>query len=465
MKKITVILIFTLLLLTGCRDTETYYPAQSTYQEFTVEESLSQTTVSKESTPEESSSTQSVSKPHVSKAESSAPKKTQSTVSKSGSSEAIVSKITITTKPALEEAGISNGLWLSYMEIRELLNDPENFKNNFAVVLENCKTLRITNLYIHVHSHCDSIFKSDYYPLTKEAKSYDYDIFKYMITQCKKANIKVHAWINPYRVSATTEDVKTLPKTNPAYIWLNDDIPENDRNVMFFKGIYLNPTEPDVRTLVINGIKEIIKKYDINGIHFDDYFYPATRASLDAESYEAYKSSVENPLKLAAWRRANVDILIADCKTAIKALNGKIIFSISPAASVEKNYKTYYADVAGWIEKGYIDEIIPQLYFGFNHTKEEYCFDNLLEVWKELCEKNKNVKLSIGLAAYKIGTKSESDGTEWKTNTDLLARQKQLCLDTDGVDGVVYFSYSSLFSNQKANTRERNNLIKIINKK
>lgn len=465
MKKLTVILLLILLLLAGCRKTENYYPAESSYEEFTVEESYPQTAISTVSVPVESTPSQSVSTSAVSKTESSAPEKSQATASMQSSSEAVASKVTTAVKPALEEAGISNGVWLSYMEIRDLLKNPATFKNDFAAVLENCKTLRITNLYIHVHSHCDSIFESQYYPLTKEAQSYDYDIFEYMIKQCKKANIKVHAWINPYRVSATTEDVKTLPKTNPAYKWLNDDKSENDRNVMFFNGIYLNPTEPDVRTLVINGIREIIKKYDVNGIHFDDYFYPSTKASLDIESYEAYLGTVENPLKLSDWRRANVDILISDCKTAIKALNKKVIFSISPAASVEKNYKTYYADVAGWIEKGYIDEIIPQLYFGFNHTEDEFCFDNLLETWKKLCLKNKNVKLSIGLAAYKIGTKSKSDGTEWETNTDLLARQKQLCFDTDGVDGIVYFSYSSLFSNKKSNTAERNNLIKIINDK
>ena len=466
MKKAVVIFLI-LALLTGCSGGELYVPKDSIF-----EEAYAQNETPETQSQELISSTQSIiSSITSSSASSQKPIKENSsnvTVSKQNSSIPNSSKVTA-SKPnkedgALKEkAGFSNGLWLSYIEIRELLKRPENFKGEFAKVIENCKKLKINQLYIHVHSHCDSIFKSDFYPLTKEAKKYDYDVFEYMINRCKKAGIKVHAWINPYRVSATTEDINSLSKSSPAYIWLKDKNPKNDRNVVFYNGIYLNPGEAEVRQLVIDGIKEIIKKYNVNGIHFDDYFYPTTKKELDSESYQAYCDSTEVPLKLAAWRRSNVDALVSDCKTAIALSNKSLIFSISPAASIKMNYRSYYADIEGWVKKGYLDEIIPQLYFGFNHPQEEFRFENLLNEWINLSQKNKKVRLTIGLGAYKIGTESESDGTEWKKNNDILARQKKLCYKFNDVDGVVYFSYSSLFSTNKANTAERNNLIKVMN--
>ncbi len=466
MKKIAIILVI-LILLVGCSKAEVYTPQESffedTYTEIESFESTSQELVSSAQSDVSSAtnSTASTSKPIQNNSSNTTASKQNN--SKTNSSKNTVSKSEKEEIAVKEKAGFSNGLWLSYIEIRDLLKTPETFKTEFAKVIENCKKLKITQLYIHVHSHCDSIFKSDYYPLTKEAKKYNYDVFEYMISQCKRVGIKVHAWINPYRVSATTEDVKTLSKSSPAYIWLNDRDEQNDRNVVFYNGIYLNPGEAQVRKLVVDGIKEIINKYSVSGIHFDDYFYPTTKKELDSVSYKAYCESTEVPLKLAAWRRSNVDTLVSDCRTAIDLLNKKIIFSISPAASIKMNYRSYYADIEGWVKKGYLDEIIPQLYFGFKHPQEEFKFDNLLNEWIKLSQKNEKVKLTIGLAAYKIGTESKSDGTEWKKNTDILARQRKLCYKFNDVDGVVYFSYSSLFSSKKANIAERKNIIKVMN--
>ena len=364
---------------------------------------------------------------------------------------------------AFSKNDFSSGVWLSFSEVNSLLEDPGSFKSRFSEITENLKSLNIENLYIHVRSHCDSIFDSEFFPMTESAAKIDYDIFEYIIDACHKENIKVHAWINPYRVSTSTEDPKELDENSPARRWLCDDDSQNDKNVLIYNGIYLNPGEFDSRQLVINGVKEILDSYDVDGIHFDDYFYPTSDPEFDKESYEAYKDTAKKPLSLDNWRRASVDALISGCKTAIDASGSNAVFSVSPAADIDKNYNDYYADIGSWVKSGYIDEIIPQLYFGFEHTDSYYNFQNLLKEWKELCQSNRSVKLTIGLAAYKIGTQSPSDGSEWQENSDILARQAQICLNDNNVSGIVLFSYSGLFSDQTQNTKERENLTAVLN--
>ena len=228
-------------------------------------------------------------------------------------------------------------------------------------------------------------------------------------------------------------------------------------------GIYLNPAEQEVRELVINGIREVLQKYDVDGIHFDDYFYPTTDPEFDMASYEKYKSGAENPLELSDWRRSNVNALISACYTAVKYYDKDILFTVSPMASVEKNYNELYADVSAWAKNGCVDCIIPQLYFGFDYPEPEFRFENLIKKWIELAAENDGVELKIGLAPYKIGTDSEQDREEWNESADIIARQARKCRESGGVSGYVLFSYSSLFSSNGLNVKQRENLENFVN--
>lgn len=355
------------------------------------------------------------------------------------------------------------GVWLSFSEINAMFESEAGFKAEFEKVIENCKALKIGEIYIHIRAFCDSLFKSDYFPLIKAARDTDYDAFLYIVNACHAAGIKVHAWINPYRVLTSSSDKENLDPESPAYKWLSDENTENDKNIAFYNGIYLNPAEYEVRELVINGIREVLDKYEVDGIHFDDYFYPTTDPEFDAVSYEKYRSEAENPLSLSDWRRANVNALISGCYTAVKFYGKDIVFSVSPMASAEKNYNELYADVGAWVESGCVDCIIPQLYFGFDYPDKQYCFDNLLDDWIKLCKKNTDVGLKIGLAPYKIGTDSEADSAEWNTFEDIIARQAEICYKNGSVSGYVLFSYSSLVSAEELNTKQRENLINITN--
>ena len=357
-------------------------------------------------------------------------------------------------KKTVETKEFTRGVWLSFSEINELLESGFDFSG----LTKNLKTLGITDLYIHTRSHCDSIVPSDLFPQTESSRAVKFNILEKVISECHNADIKVHAWINPYRVASSHSDITKLDLNSPAVEWLNDNDTDNDKNVIIMNGIYLNPAEPQVRRLILDGIKELIEGYAIDGIHFDDYFYPTTDSEFDRISYEAYKTDTPHPLSLDDWRRTNIDILIADCKKLIEISGKDIIFSISPAADIDKNYSSYYADIKGWCEKGLIDRVIPQLYFGFEHTDSEFNFDRLLNDWLQLCDYSKT-QLKIGLASYKIGTGSPADGTEWQENSDILAKQIKLCKTKPQISGAVFFSYNSLFSTEMANTAERENLI------
>lgn len=363
----------------------------------------------------------------------------------------------------LMEYDFSSGIWLSYSEINSMLKSEKGFKKEFKDVIANCKTLKITDIYVHVRAFCDSLYPSKLYPMVEGAKGYDYDILDYIILECRKSNIRVHAWINPYRVSTSTEDINILPSESPAYKWLTDANADNDINVVKSNGIYLNPAEEEVRKLVTEGIKEILDNYDVQGIHFDDYFYPTQTEEFDKASYEEYLSSTDTPESLASWRRANVNSLISSCYTTVKFYNKDLLFTVSPMASIEGNYNNLYADIESWIENGCIDWIIPQIYFGYNYPDDKFAFGNLLKEWTDLADKNKKVKLIVGLSFYKSGTYQTPDNEEWQTGTDIIARQVKDCKENNNVSGFALFSYSYVFSDNEICSSQRDNLQEYIN--
>ncbi len=335
-----------------------------------------------------------------------------------------------------------SGVWLSFSELNTLIVS-NDFANRFDRVANNCKDFGITDMYVHVRAFCDVIYPSDYFPMLSALVGYDYDILEYMINSCHKRGIRIHAWINPYRVRTADDNISALNENNPAYVWLNDDNTENDGNVCICNGIYLNPASQEVRQLIINGVREILTKYSIDGIHFDDYFYPTTDENFDKQTYSDYCLKCKTPISVDDFRRANVNSLISGVYTAIKFINKDIVFSVSPSADIEKNKNQYYADISAWLDSGCVDLIIPQLYFGFDYPDDNFKFDKLFSRWCTLCDK-KDVKLIIGLATYKINTDSKPDCEEWANGNDIINRQIKICRENENISGHAFFSYTSL---------------------
>lgn len=363
-------------------------------------------------------------------------------------------------KPTKGEMSV--GIWFTYSEIARMLLSENGFEAETLTAAEKCSELGITDAYIHVRSHCDSLFRSEYFPLKKEAENYPLDAFLFITDTFHSKGIRVHAWINPYRVSTASTDIGSIASESPVSRWLSDGDPGNDSNVCVYNGIYLNPAADDTVKLITDGVREIIDKYPVDGIHIDDYFYPTASPEFDSEGYNAYAAKAESPLPLDEWRRVNVNLMISRCHSAVKQSGKEITFSVSPAASIEKNRNELYADVEHWIKNGYVDVIIPQLYFGFAYADSKFRFEALLKEWKSVAETEPNVKLYIGLGFYKTGTENENDGREWVEENDIIARQAQICFNDDTASGVTLFSYSSVFSEEKPNVMQREALNEVI---
>lgn len=343
------------------------------------------------------------------------------------------------------------GVWISYNEVNGMLAN--GFKSDFDKAIANCKELNITDVFLHTVPFCNTLYKSEIYPQNEKAQNLGFDALEYAVKKCHDNKMRIHAWINPYRVSTASNDVDSLPKQSVAYIWTHDESPDNDKNVCVCDGIYLNPAESETRAVIINVVREIALNYPIDGIHFDDYFYPTKDDTFDKASYKSYTEESEVPLCLADFRRSCVNGLISGVYTAVKFIDKDIIFSVSPAASIKRNYDDYYADVESWCKSGCVDMIIPQLYFGFNYPLEEFRFENLLNVWKNAL-KDTETKLVIGLAPYKIGTDSENDKQDF-ADVDTIPREVEICKNDKAVSGYSFFSYNSLFSDNELNTKVR----------
>lgn len=358
-------------------------------------------------------------------------------------------------------------VWFSYIELNFIGYTEQEAENKITSMFTKVKNANFNAVICQVRANCDAAYPSKYFPFSNQYKGENgedpsYDPLKLMVATAHNLGLEFHAWINPYRISAQNKDYLKLPATSPVYIYLTDQVEENDNNVLFTEtGMYFNPASDEVRSLVALGVEEILNNYDVDGIQFDDYFYPTTEESFDKTSYNEYKNNITNPLPLDNWRRTNVNLLISQIYRTVHRFDG-VRFGVSPAADIsshntDNNYQKLYADIPLWCStKGYIDYIAPQLYFGYNYPDKNFCFTTLLNNWCDL-PRTKGVKLYIGLAAYKVGT-LDADSDEWKTDTKILSRQ---CADAKKAkaDGVMLYSYSYLFKDNDQNTNELNSLI------
>lgn len=343
------------------------------------------------------------------------------------------------------------GVWVSYTELAAAAQ--RDFKTSFTLIADNCANLNATALFVHVRAMCDSVYPSAYFPLVSWAQGLDFDPLAFMIEVCHQRGMEFHAWINPYRISSSVNELSLIPETSPAHS-LSYCIGQTE------KGLYFDPSEAQARKLVIDGVREILTRYDVDGIHFDDYFYPTDSQDFDRLNYNAYCDETQDPLPLDLWRKVNVNLLISGVCSAVKSGDNTAAFTVSPAANIENNENTLYADVDYWCKAGYLDAVIPQLYFGFEYPNQRFRFERLLSDWINYVGES-DTKIYIGLAPYKLDTDSAADKAEWTGGTDIVARQLQIIKNTPKVSGAVLFSYSYLFSDDENITKQKEKIKEI----
>ena len=352
----------------------------------------------------------------------------------------------------------------------------KQFKKHIDQMFDNSVKLNMNAVIVQIRPTGDALYDSDYFPWSvyvsgKQGKNPGFDPLKYMVKAAHKRGLEFHAWLNPYRVTLNSTNYKTLSKDNPARIWHEDKNKKNDRNVLKFgKSLYYNPASKQVQNMIISDIGNIVKKYDVDGIHFDDYFYPSLGKSyqknFDYKEYNTYKKNAvksgKTPMSIVAWRRNNVNTLVRNTYKTIKKIDPSVSFGISPHGNISNLMAKdkYYVDVKKWLSNtGYVDYIAPQIYWSFTH---KICpFDDTVDEWLDLRTKD-SINIYIGIANYKAKEKIKDD-PEWKKVNNELKRQVEYGRKTGSVDGFCFFRYEHLF--KKSMKIEVNNLTKILNKR
>ncbi len=351
-------------------------------------------------------------------------------------------------------------MWLSQFDLNGVFTSgtsqraESSFRSLMSTILNNCVDMGFNTIIVQVRPNGDSMYPSEYYPMSKYVvgsygKDATYDPFAIIIEMAHELNLSVQAWINPLRLMTSSE----ITKISTSYKigeWYNSSTYKGDYVVLYSSNYYLNPAYEEVRNLIINGAKEICLKYNVDGVHMDDYFYPTTAASFDQKSYNA----MANGATLANWRRANLNKLVSGIYSAVKSVSSDILFGISPAGNLSTVYNSQYADVYTWCSTaGYIDYICPQVYFGMLHATQSVptCSGN----WANIV-KHANVTLYIGLTLGKavdgyngsIDTYAGSSGQyEWVNNRDVI--KDSLVYIRDNVSkctGIAFFCYQYFYS-------------------
>lgn len=369
---------------------------------------------------------------------------------------ALSSKATADTPESDEEM---RGVWVSYMELsmeNESSKTQKAFEDKFTEIAQKCRESGFNTLIVQVRPFCDALYKSSYFPWSHiltgtQGENPQYDALQIMCDICKENNLKIHAWINPYRISSN-ETPKKLSDNNPY-------IKNSEIGIKTDNGIFLDPSNETAQQLISDGVKEIAENYNVDGIQFDDYFYPTKDESFDKKQYQAYieKYGKENSMSLDNWRMQNVNTLICKVYRTIKSVDSSVEFGISPQGNIGNN-DGLYADVKSWCTcKGFADYICPQIYFSLENPA--LTFEDCLDSWTSL-DFDENVKLYVGLGGYKAGN-GEYDEETWLLSDSILADEYDILRNNKSVRGFMLYSYNSLEDDTAK--KEINNLINALN--
>lgn len=337
--------------------------------------------------------------------------------------------------------------------------NPEHYKEAYLKVLETAKSFHMNAIVFQIRPMNDAFYRSSLNPWSEfltgvQGKDPLWDPLSWMVEETHKHKMEFHAWLNPYRVSGKKvgEDFQTKDELLDSLAQGNFARKRKDLIILDGNGApILNPGEPEVKQFIVETIDEIITNYDVDAIHFDDYFYPyADVAENDQVQFEKYglPGEIKND-----WRRRNVDEVIKGIHDLIKQNNDerehKVQFGISPFA-IWRNKKTdpsgsdtrgsqcydeHFADTRKWVKEEWIDYIVPQIYWEIGHPLADY---EVLAKWWADVVRGTNVKLYIGLAIYRYGT------SELWENVQIIPDQLRLNQSLKEIEGCFVFSYKHL---------------------
>lgn len=326
-------------------------------------------------------------------------------------------------------------------------NNASKQKQELTQLMDKLKGCGINTIVLQVRPESDALYKSSINPWSKyltgtQGKDPGYDPLAFAVQEAHKRGMELHAWMNPYRVTSSGTNLNSLVSSHPARKNPSWVIKYNNK-------MYYDPGNPDVVDYLVKTVKEVVDKYDVDGIHFDDYFYPSSSFPDDA-SYKAYGKGQDRN----NWRRENVNTLLKKVKAVVNARSG-CEFGVSPfgiwrnkssdcpdgsETSGSQSYYNMLADSRTWIRKGYVDYIVPQIYWPIGLKVADY--SKLVKWWANEV-KGYDVDLYIGQGIYKQGQSSYSGQNIAKEIKNQININKKY----DTVKGSMYFSARDIVNN------------------
>lgn len=310
-------------------------------------------------------------------------------------------------------------------------------KAEFRSLLDGLKANGINTVVVQVRPKADALYKSDINPWSDvltgiQGADPGYDPMAFMIEETHARGMKFHAWLNPYRVTTSGTDLNALSADHPARL-------NPDWVIEWNNALYYDPANSEVKQHICDTVEEIINNYDVDGIHFDDYFYPNGYPLSEGENKDGAEAQA---------RRTNVNDLIYMVSRVIKNSSKNVVFGVSPSGicvneetgkygSVIKgneSYYTVYADPRVWIDKGWIDYIVPQVYWEIGHKTAD--FETVVKWWQDQV-KGTDVDLYIGHGIYKDVVASE------------ITSQLKTLEKYSYVKGSFFYSAKDIINNRK----------------
>lgn len=325
----------------------------------------------------------------------------------------------------------------------------EQLKAEIDSIVSNVKSLNLNTIFFQAHPSADALYRSELFPVSKTLSTNGtlyFDPLEYIIDKCRENDIKLHVWINPLRVTTSNAESReaALEKLDK-----NIGAGTTPEMLVYYadKKLYYNAGLPEVRSLITECVAEILKNYNPDGIVFDDYFYPYPIENAVFDDKEAYEK-FGNGSDIATWRRNNINSLIKDVYIKIKELNRDCLFGVSPFGIWQNSdgvndgsdtnglegYHSLYCDALTWAEEGYVDYLSPQLYWEIE--SETVSYKTLCEWWNKKLD-GTDCALIPSLAAYRYDN-------DWSNPTGEMSNQVKFGRELITYQGVMYYGYAAI---------------------
>jgi len=296
-------------------------------------------------------------------------------------------------------------------------------KQKYVQYLDRFQEMKINTVFFQVRAMGDAFYASQYEPWAASitgtrGQDPGYDVLRFLIDEARARGIAFHAWMNPYRISTRASSASSYPALHSS---IDPDWVLSHEKIRIY-----NPARPEVRQRIADIVRELITKYDVDGVHLDDYFYPdpssAGAMASDQADFQTYGTGFAS---IQDWRRSNVDKAIEAIHQTIVSTKPGLWFSISPAANKDYNYNTLYADLAKWCQAGWTDLLVPQLYQEIGNRSNN--FQTNLGIWAQYAY---DVPVLVGHGFYKFGDPTApaafQSATELERQIDMARAQPKV---------------------------------------